>query len=146
MVTLVVRLADLDFLSPREISGELPTAEIIEAIRQQFDYLPGELLVEISDAVATIQFEGASAQERTEVRAIAFEVAMLGQGGLDYASPDAKYTLTTLPGETFTGLQLMCLMHAGFQRIAPEHDTGTNLQEPFLTALELFNNEERGAA
>ena len=73
-----------------------------------------------------------------QVRAIAFEVAMLGQGGLDYASPEAKYTLTTLPGETFTGLQLMCLMHAGFQRIAPEHDTGMNLQEPFLTALGLF--------
>ncbi len=76
-----------------------------------------------------------------EVRAIAFEIGMLGRGGLDYASPDKKYTLTTLPGETFTGLQLMCLMHAGFKRLAPEHDTGMDLDAPFLTALSIFNAE-----
>jgi hypothetical protein len=73
-----------------------------------------------------------------EVRAIAFEIGMLGQRGLDYADPTPKYTLQTLPGETFTGLQLMCLMHAGFKRIAPEHDTAMDLDVPFLAALELF--------
>jgi hypothetical protein len=79
MVTLVVRLADLEFLSPRDLSGGLSTAGIIEAIRQQFDYLPGELHIEIS--------EGA---------------------------------------------------HVGFKRLAPEQDTGMDLDAPFLTALELF--------
>jgi hypothetical protein len=77
-----------------------------------------------------------------QVRAIAFEIGMLGQRGLDYADPAPKYTLQTLPGETFTGLQLMCLMHAGFKRIAPEHDTGMDLDAPFLTALELFQSGE----
>lgn len=80
-----------------------------------------------------------------QVRAIAFEIGMLGRSGLDYASSDKKYKLRTIPDEEFSGLQLMCLMHAGFKRIAPEQDAGMDLDGPFLTALELFN-EERGAA
>ena len=78
-----------------------------------------------------------------DVRQIALEAALLGREGLDYASPDKNYTLRALPGETFSGLELMCLMHAGFKRLAPGEDTGMNLDEPFLTALELFNGESR---
>lgn len=77
-----------------------------------------------------------------KVREIAFEIALLGQRGLDYASPEPQYTLRSLPGESFSGLHLMCLMHAGFQQIAPEHDTGMDLAEPFLTALELFQQRK----
>ncbi len=77
-----------------------------------------------------------------KVREIAFEVAMLGRNGLDYASPDKKYTLRTIPGETFSGLQLMCLMHAGFKRVAPDMNTGMELNEPFLTALQIHQHGE----
>lgn len=76
-----------------------------------------------------------------EVRKITFETAMIGREGLDYANPDKKYILKSLPGETFSGLQMMCLMHAGLKRIAPEQDTGMDLEEPFLTALGLFNTQ-----
>ncbi len=76
-----------------------------------------------------------------QVRDITFEIGLLGRSGLDYASPEEKYRLRTIPGETFSGLQLMCLMHAGFKRIAPEQDSGANLEEPFLTALELFQGK-----
>jgi len=91
-----------------------------------------------------------SALERYEklpverVREIAFEIGIVGQGGLDYADPEPKYTLHSLPGEKFSGLQLMCLMFAGFKRIAPEQDTGMDLNEPFLTALELLNRKTSG--
>ena len=74
-----------------------------------------------------------------DVRKIAFEVAMIGREGLDYSSPEKKYRVRALPGEEFSGLQMMCLMHAGFKRLAPGEDTGMALNEPFLTALELFN-------
>jgi len=77
-----------------------------------------------------------------QVRAIAFEIGMLGRSGLDYASPDKKYTLQTIPDESFSGLHLMSLMHAGFKRIAPDLDSGMDLEEPFLQALELFNTEQ----
>jgi len=74
-----------------------------------------------------------------DVQKIAFEVAMVGREGLDYASSEKKYRVRALPGEEFSGLQMMCLMHAGFKRLAPDQDTGMDLDEPFLTALELFN-------
>lgn len=73
-----------------------------------------------------------------KIREIALEIGMVGRNGLDYASPDQKYTLKSLPGERFSGLNLMCLMFAGFKRIAPEHDLQMDLHEPFLVALEMF--------
>ena len=49
---------------------------------------------------------------------------MCGTGAFtDCANPEKKYTLSAYPGESFSGLQLMCLMYAGFKRIAPEQDT-----------------------
>ena len=72
-----------------------------------------------------------------EIRAIAFEIALLGRSGLDYASADKKYTLNSIPGEHFTGLQLMCLMYVGFQRIDPTLDTGMDLADAYRTALSL---------
>ena len=38
-------------------------------------------------------------------------------------------------------LHLVSIMCAGFKRIAPEQDTGMDLNEPWITALELFNTE-----
>jgi hypothetical protein len=47
-----------------------------------------------------------------------------------------------MPDENFSGLHLMCLMYAGFKQVAPEHDLHMDLNEPFLTALEMFENEK----
>ena len=47
---------------------------------------------------------------------LAFEIALLGRNGLDYAAPDEKYELRALPERKFSGLHLMCLMFAGFKR------------------------------
>lgn len=80
-----------------------------------------------------------------QIRELALEIGLVGRNGLDYASPDKKYTLKSLPDEQFSGLHLMCLMYAGFKRIAPEHDLGMDLNEPFLKALEMFQNGETGA-
>ncbi len=78
-----------------------------------------------------------------EVQAIAFEIAILGMAGLDHASSEQKYTLESLPGERFSGLQATCLMYAGFARIAPDQDTGMDLQEPFQVALQLHGARKR---
>ena len=50
--------------------------------------------------------------------------------------------LSVLPNRKFSDLHLMCLMFAGFKRGAPETDGGVDLEAPFLTALELFQNGE----
>ncbi len=72
-----------------------------------------------------------------EIRNVAFEIALIGRAGLDYASPEEKYELTTIPNRKFSGIHLMCLMYAGFKRVAPEEDVDMDLNEPFVTALQL---------
>jgi len=76
-----------------------------------------------------------------KVREITFEVGLLGRSGLDYASSEKKYRLRSLPDEQLSGLELMCLMFAGFKRIAPDQDIGMKLDEPFLIALQMFNSK-----
>jgi tetratricopeptide (TPR) repeat protein len=77
-----------------------------------------------------------------DIRNVAFEIALLGRSGLDYSDPAEKYELKTIPNRKFSGLQLMCLMFAGFKRVAPEQDVGMDLEEPFLTALRLYNQQQ----
>src|SRR5438093_6951702 len=81
MVTILVRLADLEFLSPHDLSGGLATSEIVDVIRKQFGYLPGEVDVEISDGVATIQFEEASEQKQMEARRLLEKAAKRAKNG-----------------------------------------------------------------
>ena len=38
-------------------------------------------------------------------------------------------------------LHLVSIMYAGFKPLAPDQDTGMDLNEPWITALELFNTE-----
>jgi hypothetical protein len=61
------------------------------------------------------------------------------QGGPRTSSISVIAGPVTYPEESINGLQLMCLMYAGFKRIAPEQDTGMDLNEPWLSALGLFN-------
>jgi len=75
---------------------------------------------------------------KTRIREIAFEIAVLGRSGLDYASPAQQYSLNSLPGETFSGLQLMCLMYVGFKEVEPELDPGISLHEEYRQAVAMF--------
>ncbi len=67
---------------------------------------------------------------KTRIREIAFEIAVLGRSGLDYASPAQQYSLNSLPGETFSGLQLMCLMYVGFKRVEPGFHCTRSIARP----------------
>jgi hypothetical protein len=53
------------------------------------------------------------------VQAIGFEIALLGQRGIDVNDPAEKYMLRSLPG-SFSGLHLTALMYVSFQQIAPD--------------------------
>lgn len=79
---------------------------------------------------------------RPEITQIVSEIAILGQAGLDYASSEQKYRLVAVPGETFSGLQLMCLMYVGFKDIQPTVDVGMDLREPYEMALKLHREGE----
>ena len=81
-----------------------------------------------------------------ELRAIAEltqEIALMGQEGISYSDAGRTYQLKKAPGESFSGLALMCLMYAGLQRLAPaEADTGMDLHEEFAMALSLYHSEK----
>jgi hypothetical protein len=74
-----------------------------------------------------------------QIQAITFEIGRTGQQGINYSNPQRLHNLDSLPGESFSGLELICLLFAGFKRLYPETDTGIDLDEPFLKALELFH-------
>jgi hypothetical protein len=79
---------------------------------------------------------------RDDILKVVSEIAIILQSGLDYASSEQKYRLASLPGETFSGLQLMCMMYVGFKDIQPTMDVGMDLSEPYLTALQLYREQD----
>jgi hypothetical protein len=69
-----------------------------------------------------------------EIQAIGFEIAILGQRGLDINDPDQKYSLRTLPGE-FSGLHLCSIMYAAFKQFAPNEDVGIDFSKEYDAAI-----------
>jgi len=57
-----------------------------------------------------------------EIREISFEIGMLGRHGLDISGPKSIHVVRELPGRTFSALQIICIMYAGFKRIEPGMD------------------------
>jgi hypothetical protein len=80
-----------------------------------------------------------------QVREIAFEIALLGVNGLDYASSEAKYSVRSMADDhKYTGLQLMSYMYVGFKIVDPALDAGIDLDEPYQLALNLFRSKNSG--
>ncbi|HSO80044.1 MAG TPA: hypothetical protein VLQ88_07670, partial [Chromatiaceae bacterium] len=65
---------------------------------------------------------------------VTLEIALLGRQGLEINDPDKRYQLKSLEGE-FSGLHLLCLMHAGIRRLDPQADTGTGLDKEYDLAV-----------
>ncbi len=81
-------------------------------------------------------FRGKSLQE------ITFEIGMLGKYGLDINDPQESHVLRALPGRTFSALQLICIMYAGFKRIEPGMDIGVELGEEWGMAERLMDDAD----
>lgn len=71
-----------------------------------------------------------------EVQAVTFEIGLMGRLGLDLNDSSARYTLNSISGE-YSGLELACLMYAGFKQIDPGFETGLGLEEEYEMALKL---------
>jgi hypothetical protein len=76
--------------------------------------------------------------DRDMVKKIVLEIAVMGQEGLDYSSPEEKYRLKTLPDQAMSGLQLMCLMYAGMKMVLPDMDPGMDLEKEYRQAMVLW--------
>ena len=69
---------------------------------------------------------------------IASEIGILGMQGIDCVTPEKTYTLNSLPGEQFDGLQLLCLMYVGFKIVEPTLDTKLDFDKDYNLALENY--------
>lgn len=72
-----------------------------------------------------------------ETQKIAFEVALLGQSGLQINDPAKQYKLKSLPGE-FSGLHLLSIMYAAFQQIDPTADLEADFSAEYAIAQKSF--------
>ncbi|MDA8104397.1 MAG: hypothetical protein M0Z71_03365 [Nitrospiraceae bacterium] len=76
-----------------------------------------------------------------EIQKVGFEIGLLGQQGIDPANHEKKYTLKSIPGKEFTGLQLLAYMYAAFQVIDPFLDTGLNFKKEYEAAKKLHDKK-----
>jgi Flp pilus assembly protein TadD len=74
-----------------------------------------------------------------QIQAVGQEIAILGMRGLDINDPAKKYTLKTLPGD-FSGLHLVSIMYAAFQKTAPGTDVGIDLSREYAQAVTMFGS------
>lgn len=79
----------------------------------------------------------------SEVQFVAFEIAALGQGGLHVGDTDAKYSLKSLPGRKFSGLQLVAMMYVAFKGIDPDMDVGFDLSKEYAAARDIYQARQR---
>jgi hypothetical protein len=167
METLRLKISDLYRLSGQPLPSSPEPSDVLNLARRCFAFLPEPPVITLEDDTVVIQYkeqekEGVDNPELLkskeasadmyllnalqrfdkltveQVRTIAFEIGFKAQQGISFDDPVPKYTLKSLPGEVFSGLQLMCLMYAGFQRFAPERDLGMDLHASFLRAVTLF--------
>ena len=67
------------------------------------------------------------------------EIARLGESGLKVNEPEIRYSLDSLEGD-FSGLELLCLMHVGFQQLQPSSDCGSGLDQEYEMARDIFGD------
>jgi len=75
-----------------------------------------------------------------ELQEITFEIGFHGQYGLDINDPQETHVLRSLPGKTFSALELLCIMYDGFKQFEPGMDIGVELGEEWEMA-ERFKGE-----
>lgn len=102
---------------------------IAQAKLRRGGMLRPDVAMYIADALE--RFESMTLQQ---VRSLGYEIALLGQRGLDINDPDRKYSLRSLPGK-FSGLQLCSIMYASFKRFAPGEDVGIDFSAEYEEAL-----------
>jgi Flp pilus assembly protein TadD len=71
-----------------------------------------------------------------EIQQLGYEIAVLGQNGLDINDPAQKYTLRSLPGN-YSGLHLLSLMYAAFKQFAPNQDVGIDFSKEYAAVVGL---------
>jgi len=78
-----------------------------------------------------------------KIQRVGAEAALTGKNGLDYASPEKNYRVPSFGEELLSGLEVMCIMFAAFQRFAPQQDLAIDLHDAYQKALALHEGRKR---
>jgi len=75
-------------------------------------------------------------QTRSAIFSVVSEIGILGMNGIDHATPGKTYTIKAYPGESFSGLHLLCLMYVGFKIYDSSVNCGLDFADAYEMALE----------
>jgi Flp pilus assembly protein TadD len=122
----------------KDIIQRFPEHSIAEMARQMRSALAQSRMREATegklrmDAVFYLQdaLQRYADMEPTKVGQVAMEIALLGRQGLEINDPGKQYRLNNLAGE-FSGLHLLCLMHAGIRQFDANAETATGLDREY---------------
>ncbi|MBK6631371.1 MAG: tetratricopeptide repeat protein [Betaproteobacteria bacterium] len=78
-----------------------------------------------------------------DVAQIAAEAALKGTTGLDLDSPEKLHSLSAFGNERFSGLELLCLMHAAMQRVSPGTDVGADFSGVWTAAQMIYATRKK---
>ncbi len=78
---------------------------------------------------------------KEQVQQMGFEIALLGQQGLDVNKPSKSYSIKSMPGQ-HSGLKLVSYMYTAFQQIDPKLDLGFDLSKEYQAALGMFRKKK----
>lgn len=70
-----------------------------------------------------------------KIKKISFDIASLGQNGLDINDPSKTYNISSLDNKEMTGLCAVCHMYAGFKILNPDLDMGIDLSKEYEQAI-----------
>jgi len=113
-----------------DLAKERRTALAHKTMRDRGSFRP-DVMMYITGALD--KFVGMT---RSQIEAIGFEIAILGQRGLDINDPEQKYSLRTLPGK-FSGIHLCSIMYAAFKEFAPNEDVGIDFSKEYQAATSM---------
>lgn len=139
--------ADAQFIKAIEQNDRSPIAEMAKEKRTK---LAGALFRQASGGIERMDavmyclgaLERFEAMPRQEIQKIGFEIAILGQKGLDTNDSTQKFTLRSLPGK-FSGLHLISMMYVAFKIIAPEQNVGFDLSREYAIAQSMHKLKEQ---
>jgi tetratricopeptide (TPR) repeat protein len=78
-------------------------------------------------------------KSRDQVQEVAFEIGMLGRSGIDPDDRTLKFNLASVPGKTFTSLQMLAWMYTSFRELDPSLDTGLDFAKEWQLARTMFD-------
>ncbi len=87
--------------------------------------------------------EKLAGRDEAVIRQIATEAALKGTTGLDLDSAEKIHALSAFGNVRFSGLELLCLMHAAFQQIQPDADVGADFSEIWPAAQQMHAARQR---